>query len=187
MDNKQELFSNVFVCSGCGHVPAELTISSFSFNSHAWACRECQWLWVKKVFLEEKIINDKHTLLEWAVVAPWFGWDYFFALLSEIWKHNKINLNTPYNSLSKKEKDLVLYWTGDKKYNVKFTNEYWVENTYNSRFEWVINTLTRRFFEWGSEKSHYDDYVVDMDCHICDGHRLHTESLAVELQGLNIW
>jgi hypothetical protein len=35
MDDKQELFSNVFVCSGCGHVPAELTISSFSFNSHA--------------------------------------------------------------------------------------------------------------------------------------------------------
>jgi excinuclease ABC subunit A len=187
MDNKQELFSNVFVCSWCGHVPAELTISSFSFNSHAWACRECQWLWVKKVFLEEKIINDKHTLLEWAVVAPWFGWDYFFALLWEIWKHNKINLNTPYNTLSKKEKDLVLYGTWDKKYNVKFTNEYWVENTYNSRFEWVINTLTRRFFEWGSEKSHYDDFVVDMDCHICDGHRLHTESLAVELQGLNIW
>lgn len=187
MDDKQELFSNVFVCSGCGHIPAELTISSFSFNSHAGACRECQWLWVKKVFLEEKIINDKHTLLEWAVVAPWFGWDYFFALLWEIWKHNKINLNIPYNKLTKKEKDLVLYGTWDKKYNVKFTNEYWVENTYNSRFEWVINTLTRRFFEWGSEKAHYDDYVVDMDCHICDGHRLHTESLAVELQGLNIW
>lgn len=187
MDNKEKTFSNVFVCSGCWHIPAELTISSFSFNSHAGACPECQWLGIKKVFLEEKIINDKHTLLEWAVVAPWFGWDYFFALLWEIWKYNKINLNIPYNKLSKKEKDILLHGTWDKKYNVKFINEHWVENTYNSRFEWVINTLTRRYFEWWSEKAHYEDYVVDMDCHLCDGHRLHPESLAVELQWLNIW
>ena len=187
MDAKIKQFSNVFVCSGCGHIPAELTISSFSFNSHAWACGECQGLWVKKVFLEEKIINFKLTLLEWAVIAPWFGWDYFFALLNEIGKHNPIDLNKKYSELTKKEKDLILYWTGDKKYNVKFTNEYWVENTYNSSFEWIINTLTRRYFEWGSEKAHYDDYVVDMDCHICNGHRLNQETLAVELQWLNIW
>jgi excinuclease UvrABC ATPase subunit len=42
MDGKNKKFSNVFICSGCGHIPAELTISSFSFNSHAGACGECQ-------------------------------------------------------------------------------------------------------------------------------------------------
>lgn len=187
LDNKNEAFSNVFVCSNCWHVPAELSISSFSFNSHAWACWECQWLGVKKVFLEEKIINQKLTLLEWAVIAPWFGWDYFFALLEEIAKHNKIDLHTAYKDLPKKQKDLILYGTGDKKYNVKFTNEYGVENTYNSRFEWVINTLTRRYFDWAWEKGIYDEYVVDMDCHVCDGHRLNQESLAVFLQWKNIW
>ncbi len=187
MDWKIEKFSNVFICSGCWHIPAELTISSFSFNSHAWACWECQGLWVKKVFLEEKIINFKLTLLEWAVIAPWFWGEYFFALLNEIWKHNKIDLNKEYLGLSKKEKDIVLYGTWDKKYNIKFTNEYWVENTYNSRFEWVINTLTRRYFEWWAEKAHYDDYIVDMDCHLCNGHRLNQETLSVELQWMNIW
>jgi len=187
LDGKNEWFSNVFICSNCWHIPVELSISSFSFNSHAWACWECQWLGIKKVFLEEKIINQKLTLLEWAVIAPWFGWDYFFALLEEIWKHNPVDLNISYDKLTKKQRDIILYWTGDKKYDVKFTNEYWVENTYNSRFEWVINTLTRRYFDWGWEKGTYEDYVVDMDCHLCDGHRLNQESLAVKLEWKNIW
>lgn len=184
---KNKDFSNVFVCSNCWHIPTELNISSFSFNSHAWACPECHWLWVKKVFLEEKIINPRLTLLEWAVIAPWFWWDYFFELLQEISKKNKIDLNKNYSLLSQKEKDLVLYWTWEKMYTVSYVNESGVKNTYNSRFEWVINTLTRRYFEWWNEKWIYDDYIIDMDCHVCDWHRLNRESLSVYLDWLNIW
>ena len=180
-------FSNIFVCSNCWHVPTDLNISNFSFNSHAWACPECHWLWVKKVFLEDKIINGNLTLLEWAVIAPWFWWDYFFALLEVVWKQNKIELNKHYSLLSKREKELILEWTWDKMYTVTFINESWVKNTYNSRFEWIINTLTRRYYEWGNEKWIYDDYIIDMDCHLCDWHRLNQESLSVYLNDLNIW
>lgn len=184
---KSVSFSNVFICSNCWHIPTELNISSFSFNSHAWACPECHWLWVKKVFLEEKIINNKLTLLEWAVIAPWFWGDYFFSLLEVVWKANKIDLNINYSLLSKREKDIILNWTWTKTYSVTFVNESWVKNTYNSRFEWVINTLTRRYYEWWNEKWIYDDYIIDMDCHLCDGHRLNQESLSVHLCDLNIW
>ncbi|MCP4524185.1 MAG: excinuclease ABC subunit UvrA, partial [Candidatus Gracilibacteria bacterium] len=111
---------------------------------------------------------------------------YFFALLNEIAKHESINLNIPYAELSKKEKNIVLHGTGDKKYTVVYKNEYGVENTYNSRFEGVIETLTRRYFDGGSEKGHYEDFVNDMECFKCEGHRLNQESLAVELLGLNI-
>lgn len=180
-------FSNVFICSNCGHIPAELNISSFSFNSHAWACPECHWLWVKKVFLEDKIINPNLTLLEWAVIAPGFWWDYFFSLISVVWKANNIDLNTNYSLLSKREKDLVLNWTWDKMYKVTYTNESGIKNTYNSRYEWVINTLTRRYYDWWNEKWIYDDFIIDMDCHLCDGHRLNQESLSVYLNNLNIW
>lgn len=183
----ETIFSNVFICSDCWHIPAELSISSFSFNSHAWACQECHWLWVKKVFLEEKIINEKLTLLEWAVIAPWFWWDYFFELLKEVSKKTKLDLNTKYKLLSKKDRDIVLYWTWDKKYKVTFTNEYWVENTYNSVFEWVINTLTRRYYDWWNEKWHYDDFVLDMDCNLCNWYRLNRDSLSVYINDINIW
>jgi excinuclease ABC subunit A len=184
---KKISFSNVFICSNCWHIPAELNISSFSFNSHVWACQECHWLWVKKVFLEEKIINNNLTLLEWAVIAPWFWGDYFFALIEVVWKKNKIDLNSNYSLLSQREKNIILNWTWDVMYKISYTNEYWINNTYNSRFEWVINTLTRRYYDWWSEKGVYEDYVIDMDCHVCDWNRLNRESLSVYLSWLNIW
>ena len=186
IDWEKKSFSNIFICSNCAHIPEELNISSFTFNSHSWACKDCHGLWVKKVFLEEKIINRNHTLLEWAVIAPWFGWNYFFALLSEIAKSNKIDLNSNWSLLSKKEHDLILYWTWKKSYKVTFINEYNEEKTYNSQFEWVINTLERRYYDGWAEKGNYDDYIVDMTCPVCDGHRLKLESLAVYINSKNI-
>ena len=179
-------FSNVFVCSSCGHVPKELNISTFSFNSHSWACQDCHGLWVKMVFLEENIVNYNLTLSEWAIIAPWFWWDYFFELIKEVSRHNILNVDKKYWELSKKEKNIVLYGTWDKTYKIKFTNEYWVENTYSSRFEGAINTLERRFFEWWIEKWNYDDFIIEVTCPICNGHRLNTESLSVYLKWLNI-
>lgn len=180
-------FSNIFVCSKCWHIPEELNISSFSFNSHSWACHDCHWLWVKKVFLEENIINNRLTLNEWAVIAPWFWWNYFFSLLWEVSKKNNLNLNTNYELLSKKEKELVLYWTWEKVYKVTYENDDGVSNTYSSKFEGVINTLTRRYYDWWAEKWHYDSFVVDIDCPTCNWQRLKRESLFVFINWLNIW
>ncbi len=185
-DNRYD-FSNIFVCSSCGHIPAELNISSFSFNSHAGACPHCHGLGVQKVFLEENITNPKLTLSEWAIIAPGFGGNYFFALLKTISKKTKIDLDTPWRDLSKKDKDIVLHGTGDYSHSVSFINEAWVQNTYNSRFEWVVNTLERRYFDGWADKWHYDDFVVDMDCHICDGKRLKKEVLSMYIGDKDIW
>ena len=184
---EEKWFSQVFVCSNCWHVPSELNISSFSFNSHNWACPECHWLWVKKVFLEDRVINYNLTLLEWAVIAPWFWGEYFFALLKELAKKTKIDINKKYSLLTKKEREVVLYGTWNHQFKVTYVNEYWVQNTYNTRFEWVINTLTRRYYDGWSEKWHYDDFVVDMDCHVCNWYRLNEESLSSFVSWLNIW
>lgn len=180
-------FSNKFVCSECSYVPPKLDISSFSFNSHSWACQECHWLWVKKVFLEENIINFKLTLNEWAIIAPWFWWSYFFSLLKKVWNKYNLNLDLAYKNLSQKEKDIVLYWTWDHVYSVDFENESWIKNTYKSKFEWVINTLNRRYYEWWNDKSHYEDFILDIDCPSCEWKRLNKESLNVYINDLNIW
>jgi excinuclease ABC subunit A len=184
--DEEKQFSNVFMCSECGHVPEKLNISSFSFNSHQWACEACHGLWVKKVFLEENIINPRLTLLEWAVMAPWFGWDYFFSQIEKVAHENDICLNTVYSKLSEREKKIVLYWTGKKTYQVSYENDSWIKNTYKSRFEWVINTLERRYFDWGAEKGNYDDFIVDMSCNECDWKRLKKEVLSVFLNDVNI-
>ncbi len=185
--SKQKNYSNVFICSDCWHIPEELTISSFSFNSHAWACPVCHWLWEKMVFLEENIVKENLTIEEWAILPPWFWWSYFFNLIKEVKKKHKLRINIPYKDLSKRERNLLMNWTWNIIYRVKFLSEKWTSNIYNSKFEWVINTLSRRFFTSGKEKTHYDKYVTNIDCPDCGGMRLKKESLSIYLNKLNIW
>ena len=179
-------FSQWFVCSNCWHRPAQLSISSFSFNSHQWACPDCQWLWERMVFLEENIVNPRLCLNEWAVIAPGF-WNYFQAQLEEIAKTHPLRLNIPYWKLNHEEKKLVMHGTWDKSYSVSFTNEQWRKNTYNSRFEWVIPTLTRRYFDWGIEHGSYESYITNITCPSCHWYRLNEESLSVYVWWKNIW
>ena len=179
-------FSQGNVCSNCWHRPSPLSISSLSFNSHHWACPDCQWLWEKMVFLEENIVNPRLCLNEWAVIAPGF-WNYFLAQLEEISKQYPLRLNIPYWKLRTDERKLVMYGTGDKKYSVSFNNEQWKSNTYNSRFEWVIPTLTRRYFDWGVEHGSYDSYITNITCPSCHGYRLNQESLSLYIDWKNIW
>jgi len=190
-DEKKEIkkYANVFVCPQCWHIPEKLDISSFSFNSHNWACPECHGLGVKTVFLEENIVNYNLSLEEWAVIVPWFG-SYFHSLIKEVGKKENIRTNIPYRELTKDEREKVLYGTGEKQYTVKYTNDYGVVNTYSSKFEGVINTLNRRFFDpkgSGFENTNLMDFVVEIDCPTCNGKRLKQESLMVFVKDLDIW
>jgi len=179
-------FSQVFVCSNCWHVPEKLSISSFSFNSHHWACPHCHGLWEKMVFLEEKIVNPNLTLSEWAVLPPGFG-NYFLALLEEVSRKHNIRLDVLYKDLTKEERNIVMHGTWNTSYTVSFVNESGRKNTYNSKFEWAITTLTRRYYDGGVEHGHYDDYVTNISCPDCHGYRLSSEPLSVFLGGIHIW
>lgn len=182
---EKKSFSQVFVCSSCGHVPEKLSISSFSFNSHQWACPECHGLGEKMVFLEETIVNPKLTLAEWAVLPPWFG-SYFLALIEEVSKKHNIRTNIPYQELTAWEKKIVMYGTWSTHYSVNYINDGGRKNTYNSKFEGAINTLTRRYYDGWVEHGHYDDYVTNIECPDCNGFRLWKESLSVFLDGKHI-
>ncbi len=179
-------FSNVFVCPNCSYVPEELDISSFSFNSHNGACQECHGLWVKTVFLEESIINFKLSLEEGAVIVPGF-WNYFLALIEQVWKKYKIRTKVPYRELTPEEKHRVLYGTGETMYKVSFESEEGYANTYNSKFEGVINTLNRRFFESQNfDDNKINDFVTEIDCPSCEWKRLKKESLTVFIKEKDI-
>lgn len=179
-------FSNVFVCPNCSYVPAELDISSFSFNSHNGACVDCHGLWVKSVFLEENIVNYNLSLEEWAIIAPGFG-NYFLALIAQVGKKYKIRTNVKYKDLTPEERHRVLYGTWETVYKVDFENEDGYTSQYNSKFEWVINTLNRRFYDSASfDDNKIMDFVTEVECPVCDGKRLKKESLSVYINDKDI-
>ena len=181
-----KMFSSVFICSHCGHVPEELNISSFSFNSHSGACQWCHGLGVKMVFLEENIVNPNLSLEEWAILPPGFG-NYFMSLIKQVGQKYDIRTNVPYKNLTADERKKVMYGTWEEMYKVNFVNDTGRSNTYNSRFEWVIKTLTRRYFEGSSDKVHYNNFITNISCPDCNGQRLKNESLSVYLWWINIW
>jgi len=184
-DTEKRDFSQVFVCSHCWHIPEKLSISSFSFNSHHGACPECHGLWEKMVFLEESIVNPRLSLAEGAILPPGF-WNYFEALIQEVGKKHKIRTNVPYSELSDEERKKVMYGTWSGQFTVNFVSEQWKRNTYNSKFEGVINTLMRRYYDGWVESGNYDDYVTNVNCPTCDGYRLAKESLSVFIDGIHI-
>lgn len=178
-------YSNIFVCSNCGHTPVKLEISSFSFNAPAWSCPDCHWLWEKPVFLEENIINPRLTIAEWAVL-PWFWSSYYNELLVSVCKSNSINENEKYSKLTKEQKDIILYWTWEKTYKISPENTFsW--KTYQAKYKWVINILTEKYFSWDLEDSKLSTYITNMACPSCDWHRLNRESLSVYFKWRNIW
>lgn len=187
LDNKilENKYSNVFVCSNCGHIPSELDISSFSFNSPAWSCNDCHWLWEKPVFLEESIINPRLTIAEGAV-KPWFWSIFYTELLKVVCSANKIDINKPYWTYTKKQRELILFWTWEETYPIKPEfNMSW--KLYNAKYKWVINILTEKYFSDDSQDSKLSDYITNIDCPTCNWYRLNAESLSVYFKWKNIW
>ena len=119
------------------------------------------------------------------MLPPGFG-NYFLALIDVVASDHDVRTNVPYRELSAREREIVMYGAGDKQYSVSFVNEGGRKNTYNSKFEGAINTLTRRYYGGGVEHGHYDDYVTNIECPDCNGFRLAKESLSVFLDGKHI-
>ena len=178
-------YSNKFICSNCGHIPSKLEISSFSFNSPAWSCPDCHWLWEKPVFLEENIINPRLTIAEWAIKPGFWSW-FYTELLKKVCKKYDININIPYSKLTKEQRKIILYWTWENTYKLSPENNM-SGRVYNAKYIWVINILTQKYFSWDIQDSKLSDYLVNIDCPECMWHRLNKESLSVSFNGFNIW
>lgn len=183
--NISKKYSNIFVCSNCGHIPAKLEISSFSFNSPAGSCPDCHGLWEKPVFLEETIINPRLTIAEGAIL-PWFGSGYYNELLLQVCEAHKINANEKYGKLTQKQKEVILYGTWDLTYKLSPENNM-SGKIYNAKYKGVINILTEKYFAWDIEDEKLSQYITNINCPTCDGNRLNLESLSVYFKGLNIW
>lgn len=179
-------YSNIFVCSHCGHIPKELDISSFSFNSPSGSCLDCHGLWEKPVFLEENITNPRLTLAEWALL-PWFGSAYYNELILEVCKTHTINSNIPYWKLTQEERNIILYGADDlTTYRISSENTF-SGKVYHVKYKGIINILTEKYYNSDNQDERVAQYITSIDCPTCLGNRLNAESLSVYFHGYNIW
>ena len=190
-DGKTTLYSTNYSCPDCGISIEEIEPRLFSFNNPFGACPECKGLGYTSRIDEGLVIGDPNkSLREGAMTVT--GWNLDTGKMSEMYfkalsKHYGFSLDTPVKDLPREIIDILLYGTGDERVNVTYSSRTFSQ-TYNSRYEGIINNLERRYRETTSDytKSEIEKYMVTSPCPCCKGKRLKKEALAVTVGGLNI-
>lgn len=186
------IFSQHFSCPDCGIDLMEVEPRLFSFNNPSGACPTCTGLGMQMKFDESLVVpNDSLSILGGAIVAPGYNSistkdsmsRVLFKALSE--KYG-FSLETPFRELPEKIKKIIFYGTGGEKIRITYTN-YRGTGTYDYDYDGLINNLQRRYNETSeSMRGEYEEYMTNIQCPSCHGHRLRPEVLAITVGGKHI-
>jgi excinuclease ABC subunit A len=181
MDNAQTpeiLFSAKFSCPVCDYSLTELEPRLFSFNSPVGACSSCDGLGVTQFFDPERIIAAPEKSLADGAIR---GWDkrngYYFQFLMGLAKHLKFSLDTPWKSLPKSVREVVMHGTGDETFEMHYVSEHsGAKSSRKARFEGIVNNFDRRYKETESNmvRDELSRYISHRPCLECHGARLNT-------------
>ena len=193
IDGERINFSESFSCPDCGISIDEIEPRSFSFNNPFGACPDCFGIGIKMEFDEDLIIPDKKLSINEGCIAV-HGWQsandegsFSNAILQALSKEYQFSLDTPYEDLSDKVREILIYGTKGKTVKVYYKGQRG-EGIYDIAFEGIIKNVERRYRETGSDviKQEYETFMMVTPCKACKGQRLKQESLAVTVGDKNI-
>ncbi len=190
-DSKEEtlLFSAKFACPDCGHSLSELEPRLFSFNNPAGACGTCDGLGIDQFFDPDRIVVNPDVSLAGGAIR---GWDrrsvYYFHMLKSLAKHYKFDIEKPFEKLSKKVQNIILYGSGKTKIEFTYSNDRGDVMQRNHRFEGVIPNMQRRYHETESMavRDELQKYMTKQSCPSCSGSRLKEEARHVLIKKRNL-
>ncbi|MDR0485216.1 MAG: excinuclease ABC subunit UvrA [Elusimicrobiota bacterium] len=178
----ERIYSEKHSCSECGINLLEIEPRLFSFNLPYGACPECGGLGNKIEVDEHLIVPDKSRSIKYGAIVAWAepittrtnrwksSWGgYYYELLSEAAKRNKIPLEKPWAELTRAQQEFILYGGED--------------------FEGVITNMKRRYDETESDfvrEEIYNKYMRRRICPACKGKRLKKEALSVLIRDKSI-
>ncbi len=173
------LFSSKHACPVCDYSLSELEPRLFSFNNPAGACPTCDGLGVHQFFDEDKIIQDPSLSLSEGAIR---GWDkrnvYYFHMLTSLAKHYGFNVDTPWSKLKAKQRDAVLYGSGEEVIAFNYINERGDVYKRSHTFEGVLPNMERRYRDTESSSVREDliKFLSTQPCPECEGTRLKVEA-----------
>jgi excinuclease ABC subunit A len=181
MDGKipDRLFSSRHACPICDYSLSELEPRLFSFNNPAGACPECDGLGVHQFFDEDKIIQNPQLSLADGAIR---GWDkrnvYYFHMLSSLAKHYKFDVDAPWSKLKAKQRDVILYGSGEEEIEFNYINDRGDVYKRKHEFEGVLNNMERRYRDTESNSVREDlvKFLSFQPCPQCSGARLRLEA-----------
>ncbi|GEP20005.1 excinuclease ABC subunit UvrA [Pediococcus argentinicus] len=190
IDGEPLLFSEHYSCPICGFTVGELEPRLFSFNAPFGACPECDGLGVKLEVDMDLVIPDQTKTLREGAILPWnpISSQYYPAMLEQAADSFGIDMDTPFENLSAKEQDLILYGSGLKNFHFHYENDFGGVRDVDVPFEGVINNIDRRYRETNSDftRDQMRQYMRELTCQACHGYRLNEKALSVKVNGDHI-
>ena len=188
----ERIFSEHFSCPYDGTSIGEIEPRTFSFNSPHGACSKCTGLGVEMEIDPTLVIPDRLKSLAGGAVEPWSkspsvaGW--YMRQLEAVAADMGFSVDQPIRELTEEQIHAVLYGTGERTLNLKFTNQYGRTQSYDTKFEGVVTNLQRRYKETDSDyiRAEIEKYMGSVPCPQCKGRRLRPEALGVLIDDRSI-
>ena len=188
--NREELvFSDRMACSICGYSLSELEPRLFSFNNPVGACPTCDGLGVKQFFDPQRVVVHPHLSLAGGAVR---GWDrrnaYYFQLIQALARHFDFDIETPWDELDEKVRQVLLYGSGEEQVEFRYLNGQGGTIRRRHRFEGIIPNLERRYQETESitVREELAKYLSNRPCPECEGTRLNRAARHVFVNGMSL-
>ena len=187
-DGREELLSQNYACPDCGISIAEITPRLFSFNSPFGACPSCSGLGRLLEVDPEKVVPDPSRSIDDGAIAIWKegAENWRTRQITQLAKHFKFKVSTPWNELPKRAREVLLFGTDDK-IRFRFTG---TESNYEytSAYEGLVPMLERRYKEAESDdiREEIERFMSSKACPECEGKRLKKEALSVTVAGTTI-
>ncbi len=184
------LFSTTYACPYCNYSIPTPEPRMFSFNAPYGACPECKGLGVKLKIDEALVIPDATLSLNNKCIKT-LNDDQDsieYKRLKAVCDYYKIDMDKPFNKLSKKNQDIILYGSPDiLTFNITSRSGNVTKN--KDYFEGVINNLERRYMDTSSEwiRDWLEQYMIELPCEVCHGARLNDSVLNIKVQDKNIY
>ena len=181
--DKEHLYSSKFACPVCGYSLPELEPRLFSFNSPTGACPSCDGIGQQEVFDPARVVAFPSLSLASGAIK---GWDrrngYYFAMLESLAKHYGFDVETPFEELPERVRNVLLYGSGTEEIAFSYLLDSGPNKgkpiLRNHPFEGILPNMSRRYRETDSTVVRDDlaRYRSTQSCTDCHGARLRREA-----------
>ncbi|MCK9530074.1 MAG: excinuclease ABC subunit UvrA [Gammaproteobacteria bacterium] len=177
LDGEREewLFSARYACPVCGYSLADLEPRLFSFNNPAGACPTCDGLGLRQFFDPARVVTHPELSLAAGAIR---GWDrrniYYFQMLRSLAKHYGFDVDTSFEKLPKKIRNVLLHGSGDEEIAFTYLGERGGARKRVHPFEGIIPNMERRYRETESAmvREELAKFLSTAPCADCGGTRL---------------
>ena len=185
MDSGTEhLYSAKFACPICSYSLQELEPRLFSFNNPMGACPRCDGLGSISFFDPKRVVAFPQLSLASGAIR---GWDrrnqFYFQMLQSLAKHYGFELEKPFNKLSDRIQQMILYGSEKEKIAFQYLSDRGKTIVREHAFEGIIPNLERRYRETDSimVREELAKYLNSKPCPECEGTRLKREARHVKV------